>query len=118
MGTYLTLDSMKTKICGLKIRVRPCPSSDPNISLSPTQGFQASGKKGRDPGTPSLSLESTMPSPPGNLEGSTTPPLGCVGERMTFHPASVDASTTPPLPSREYRTAILSPVLQRDPRRL
>lgn len=38
MGTYLTLDIMKTKICGLKIRVRPCPSSDPNISLSPTQG--------------------------------------------------------------------------------
>lgn len=50
MGTYLTLDSMKTKICGLKIRVRP------DLTLTSVfpqpRGFQTSVEKGRDPGTP------------------------------------------------------------------
>lgn len=72
MGTYLPLDSMKTKICGLKIRVRPCPSSDPNISLSPTQGVSGIRAEGQRSWTPPPSLESTMPTPGGNLEGSTT----------------------------------------------
>lgn len=91
MGTYLPLDSMKTKICGLKIRVRPCPSSDPNPG-----GFGHQGRRAEI-------LDSTT-QPRINYAHSRRQPgrehHREKGERMTIHPASVEASTTP-LPSLE-----------------
>lgn len=57
MGTYLILDTTKTKMKGHTIRVGSCPSPEPSISLSPTQEVQVSGQKRKDPASPPPSLE-------------------------------------------------------------
>lgn len=95
MGTYRILN-MKLNIGSRKIKVRPCSSSDPNMRLSTTQGIWASGKNGRDPGTPPPSTESNVPTLISSSEWSSTTSSGNLQGRTIIPRGSLEWRTTTP----------------------